>query len=132
MFTLIACQTRVRNRKTGQEGVVCPSNPTINDSPDGVLVVYDGTTCCLEDEEGDLEVLGPEEAKADMSRCGGGKGEECCIFIVMNPEPGCQRHGDLRWTLMFRKMGAQRHPSEPFPNCQLPLESLVETSQAAV
>ena len=108
-------------RKDGTKGII------INDSfnccgPNEVAVVYEGSTAFLGTDVEDLEVIGPENAKADMEKCGAGKGEECCIFLTIGSNgPGCERFGSLRDSLIFRRsqMRAKREPDKLFPNCQL-------------
>lgn len=115
--------TVVRNVKDGSIGVV------INDFPGAmsvcergeILVVYEGTKIGWSTLVTDLEVKGPENAQADLKKCGGGQGDDCCIFLVVGGEGAeCQRFGELRNTLIFRDgMTAQRHRIELFPRCQL-------------
>lgn len=115
-------QTVVRNKKTGKKGV------TIDDAPDVVHccsdeetpVVYEGETTSKRTRTEDLEVIGPENAIADMEKCGAGTGRKCCIFLT-GDRPGCARFGELRFYILERKkqMKAQREPTEPYPKCQL-------------
>jgi len=117
-------QMRVRNTKTGSLGV------TVDDlagllsccDPGETPVVFDGQGGFTGIQTEDLEVLGPENAIADLQRCGAGKGADCCIFLASGPEGvSCQRFGELRYDIIFRKekMNAKREPTEPFPGCQL-------------
>jgi hypothetical protein len=98
------------------------------------VTVPDFMTCCLDSEtpvvwagedflEGiqtdTLTVVGDEGAVADPAKCGAGKGAECCIFIVDGPLGfSCERHGELRYSLIFKTMTARREPNAPFPDCQ--------------
>lgn len=90
--------------------------------PNEVPVVYEGSTAFFGTDVGDLEVIGPENAEADIEKCGADKGEECCIFMAMGSDGlSCERFGNLRYDLIFRKdqMRAKREPTELFPDCQL-------------
>jgi len=107
--------------KEGLMGVV------INDSfgccsSNEVPVVYEGSSTFCGTDIRELKIIGPENAQADMKKCGAGEGEECCIFMSIGPEgPMCERFGGLRFTLMARRnsMNAKREPTQLFPNCQL-------------
>lgn len=114
--------TKVKNKETGELGVVVTDQWNCC-GPGEVLVVYEGTTASHGTDLNLLEYLGPENAKADLRKCGAGQGgEKCCIFLVVGSNgPECQRFGPLRNTIIFRKdkMAAQREPSELFPACQL-------------
>jgi hypothetical protein len=116
-------KTIVRNKKDGTVGVICPdmTGPLNCNGPEEVGVVYDGTAYASGTDWHDLEVIGREEAIADLQKCGAGKGTEaCCIFLTMSGSgPSCERFSGLRWTLFFRTMNAKRHPEKLFPNCQL-------------
>lgn len=93
---------------------VCSGNET--------LVVWEGTDFGLGSPTEDLEIVGPENAKADLKRCGAGRGEQCCIFLTVGMDgPECARHTGLRTTILVhaRGMNAQRYPLEMYPNCQL-------------
>lgn len=112
-------QTRVRRKSDGRLGVV------VNDNFDCCLitevpVVYDGSTSFLGTDHTDLEDLGPENAIADLLRCGAGKGTECCIFLTVGVEGACcKRFSSLRDTLIVKDMNAQRNPPEPYPECMI-------------
>ncbi|PIR02708.1 MAG: hypothetical protein CO031_02100 [Candidatus Nealsonbacteria bacterium CG_4_9_14_0_2_um_filter_37_38] len=115
-------QLVVRNKETGSIGVTCRDlpGPLSCDGPDEVSVVYDGTTVALGTDYRAFEIMGPENAVADLNKCGTGKGEEACIFLVVGPDGAeCQRFGNLRWDLIFRTMNAKRQPEKLFPKCQL-------------
>mgnify|MGYP001561541257 FL=1 len=115
-------KTIVKNKKDGITGIICPdmAGPLNCNDPEEVGVVYDGTTCTSGTDWHDLEVIGREEAVADLQKCGAGRGKDACIFLAMSASgPSCERFGGLRWTLVFRIMRAQRHPEKLFPNCQL-------------
>mgnify|MGYP001560372332 FL=1 len=120
---MIPVQTVFRNKKSGSVGVVCPDLGGMlsccND--DEVPVVYEGTTASCGTIFDQLEIVGPENALADREKCGAGKGKDCCIFLAVGANGfECQRFGNLRWDLVFRKsaMNAKREPIEMFPNCQ--------------
>lgn len=112
-------QTRVRRKSDGQLGVV------VNDNfdcclPTEVPVVYDGSTAFLGTDRANLEDLGPENANADLHRCGAGKGAECCRFLTVGAEGACcERFSPFRDSLIFKDMNAQRNPSEPYPKCMI-------------
>ncbi len=119
---MIPIQTLVKNKKTSKQGV------TVNDSFNicgswEALVVYEGTTYGLGTDEKDLEIVGPEDAAIrDPKKCGAGRGEKCCIFLVVGTDGfECQRFGQLRTSIQFRSgMVAKREPLMMFPDCQLP------------
>ena len=114
-------QLVVRNKETGSIGVTCRDlpGPLSCNGPGEVSVVYDGTTVALGTDCMDLKIIGPENAVADLDKCGAGKGEETCIFLVVRHNGAeCQRFGSLRWDLIFRTMRAKRHPEKLFPKCQ--------------
>ena len=111
----------VRNKETSSMGVTCRDipGPFSCNGPDEVSVVYDGTTVTSGTDYRVLEIVGPENAVADLNKCGAGRGEDACIFLVVGPNGAeCQRFGDLRWDLVFRTMRAKRHPEKLFPKCQ--------------
>lgn len=113
-------QTVVKNRN-GQIGVVCNDlpGPLSCNGPEEVSVVYEGSTCEVGTDWKELEVVGPENAVADLKKCGAGRGEEACIFLVVGGNgAGCQRFGSLRWNLAFRTMNAKRNPDKLYPACQ--------------
>lgn len=111
----------VRNKEIGSIGVTCRDlpGPLSCNGPDEISVVYDGTTVASGTDFRELEIVGPENAIADLHKCGAGKGEEACIFLVVGSNGAeCQRFGDLRWNIIFRTMRAKRHPEKLFPKCQ--------------
>lgn len=111
--------TLVRRKEDGKPGVAV-TDPFNCCSDNEVPVVYEGSTAFLGTDEDKLEAVGPENAVADLTRCGAGRGAECCKFLVVGADgPECQRFGRLRYTLMFNHaMTAQREPLELFPACQ--------------
>ena len=120
MTSRIPRQRRVRHLPDNHLGVTvddfmncCAENET--------PVVYDGETSFLGTETADLEDLGPENAQADLNACGAGRGADCCRYLTVGPEgPCCERFGELRYTLIFKRdMTAQRDPAEPFPQCKI-------------
>lgn len=118
----IPIQTVVRNKKSGSTGVVCPDLGGMLSccADDEVPVVYEGASAFCGTPFDQLEVIGPENAVADLRKCGAGQEEKCCIFLTMGASgPECQRFGNLRWNLVFRKMSVKREPAELFPSCQL-------------
>lgn len=117
----IPIQTVVRNKKSGSVGVVCPDFCGVLSccTDDEVPVVYEGTSVPCGTSFDQLEIVGPENAVADLKKCGAGEGENCCIFLTVADRPQCQRFGDLRWSLVFRNMSAKRNPAKLFPDCQL-------------
>ncbi|MBI2624777.1 MAG: hypothetical protein HYW70_00335 [Candidatus Nealsonbacteria bacterium] len=115
----------VKNKVTEKKGVVV-------DDPFGCCasfetpVAYEGSTSLfIGTDTKDLKVIGPENAKADLMKCGAGQGKKCCIFLVVGSSgPECQRFGDMRLDIIFRKdkMTAQREPTKLYPNCQLKID----------
>lgn len=98
------------------------------------VTVTDLMSCCHEEETpvvwygakgfkgtwtDELTVIGPENAVAEPTKCGAGKEAACCIFITAGVKGFvCERHTDMRHSLIFRSMSAKRHPVKPFPECQ--------------
>lgn len=120
----ISIQTVVKNRQSGKIGVVCPDLGGMLSccTDEEVPVVYEGTSVSCGTLFDQLEIIGPENAGADLKKCGAGQGENCCIFLTVGTNgPECQRFGNLRWDLVFRKssMASKREPTELFPGCQL-------------
>ena len=115
--------TVVRRKDTGETGTICPSfNGVLNcNGPNEVSVVYSGLPVAIGTDRELLEVLGPENAIADLARCGAGRGKDACIFLVAGSDgPSCERFGPMRLDLIFRTMSAERNPEQLFPDCQLP------------
>ena len=108
---------RVKNKETDEMGFV------IMDSfgccgPFEDLVVYDGTNTGDGTDKRLLEVVEFEDQIPDPHKCGAGRGRECCIFLTAGPDGfKCERFTDLRDTLIFRTMTAERNPEEPYPLC---------------
>ena len=114
-------QLVVRNKATGSIGITCWDlpEPLSCIGPDQVSVVYNNTTVSVRTDYRKLQIIGPENAVADLDKCGAGKGEETCIFLVIGHNGAeCQRFGSLRWDLIFRTMNVKRHPEKLFPKCQ--------------
>lgn len=124
-------QTVVRHRPSGQLGVVIP-DPFKVCTPEETFVVWDGYDVARGVLTAELKVIGPENARADPIKCGDGQGKNCCIFLTPSwprgdpPAPlyDCSRFGLLRLSLIGNgvtgKIGAQRHPTQLYPGCQLP------------
>jgi len=111
----------VKNVRTNEIGVTCDDLPGMLscNGPEEVSVVYDGSTCTCGTDWRDLTILGNEEAKADLKKCGAGRGAEACIFLTVGPGGAeCKRFGSLRWDLIFRTMNAKRNPEKLYPACQ--------------
>ncbi len=118
----LAPQLVVRHKDTGKIGTTCPDL-------DGMLA------CCLETEtpvvwehcfafQGTptekLDVLREEKATPDPDRCGAGRLADCCKFLVADGNGfHCERHGNLRHTIIFRQMTAKREPTALYPQCFL-------------
>ena len=106
----------------GRTGTTCPDCMSCC-APDETPVVWDGEDSFEGTPTSTLTILGPENARPDPSRCGTGRGKDCCIFLTVGAEGfECQRFSSLRFGLMFRKstMSAQRQPTPPYPGCFLP------------
>lgn len=117
-------QMVVQNKKTGKKGVTVDDTPGMLSvcSDEETPVVYEGDTGFDGTLTTDLKVIGPENAVADLKKCGAGKGKQCCIFLSVGRNgPDCERHGSLRFDIIMRKekMNAKREPTEPYPKCQL-------------
>lgn len=110
----------VKHKETGEIGVV------IDDSfgcclANEIMVVYEGTNYGHGTDEILLEDLGPEKAVADLEKCGGGQGEEACIFLAVGGDGClCLRFTHSRDRILFQPgMNAKRHPTAMFPQCQI-------------
>ena len=112
--------TLVRNKNTKVVGVVV-DDPFNCCSEKEVPVLYEGVTFSSGTFPENLEIIGQENAQADLEKCGAGQGENCCIFLVIGETgPECERFGSLRTSLIFKEgMVAKREPAQLFPNCQL-------------
>lgn len=109
--------TVVRHKESGLRGVIVEDQFGCC-SDDETPVVFEGTKHFIGTADDLLEVVGPEQAVPIPSKCGMGKGESCCIFLVSaGSEFQCQRFGRLRNQLMFTSMKAKREPHEMFPDC---------------
>ena len=116
-------QMVVKDKMTGRFGVTVKDLPgmlsccTSEETP----VVFEGHNASTGILTEDLEIIGPERALADPEKCGAGKGKSCCIFLTVGRGFICERFGELRWDLIFRKekMNSKREPTELFPKCQL-------------
>lgn len=87
---------------------------------DETPVVFGGTNFSAGTPTSELTVIGPENAVPDPKRCGAGRRDECCIFLVLGPNGfECERHGAGRYRLIFakRRMSAQREPTALYPGC---------------
>ena len=104
----------------GRRGVTCTdlmSCCTDDETP----VIFDGMSSFVGTKTTELNIIGPENAIADFTKCGGGT-DQCCIYLVVGASGfTCERYSDMRWHFVFNKykMNAQRDPVEPFPGCQL-------------
>lgn len=104
----------------GRRGVTCPDFMTCCEEWE-TPVVFEGESAFTGVSTEELTVIGDENAKADLHKCGAGRGRACCIFLTVGPKgPDCERFSEMRFRLIFRKdtMTAQAEPSEPFPACQ--------------
>lgn len=114
-------QTVVQHSSTDRKGVVVTDSFGVCGDLE-VPVVFEGENVFLGMSISELKIIGPENAKATLEKCGAGKGAACCIFLIMGANgPECVRFGGLRWQIISRKefMNAQREPTELYPNCQL-------------
>ena len=107
----------VRKTDTSEEGVVVTDSFGCCSS-DEVPVVFFGTSHFEGTLAEKLEVIGRYEAQPDPVKCGAGRGADCCIFLTTSPNGfECQRFSHMRNILIFKKMSAERNPTEPFPEC---------------
>ena len=109
--------TRVKNRVDGQMGyVIVDSFRCCSDEED--LVVYDGSKIGFGTDKKILEEVEWIMPIPDLFKCGGGKKEDCCIFLTLSGDgPCCERFTSLRDSLIFKTMSAKRNPVEPYPEC---------------
>lgn len=112
-------QTLVKRKSDGKLGVIVPDSFGCCD--EGVAVVFDGNSYYQETMPDNLEVIGHENAIADFKKCGGGLGEQCCIFLTADATGfTCDRFSSLRASIIFKDdMVSKRYPVEMYPNCQL-------------
>lgn len=106
---------------SGRRGVTVPDMPGMMSccSPEETPVVWSGEKSFFGMLTSRLSIVGPEDAKADLKKCGAGQGTECCIFLTMGSKgPCCERHSDMRTSLIFKTMNAKREPIETYPDCQ--------------
>jgi hypothetical protein len=83
-------------------------------------VVFDGHNEFKAVLTTELTEIGPENPAVDLCKCGAGKREKCCIFLVIDVTgPMCARHTNLRYLLIGKDMVAKRHPTQMYPQCQL-------------
>ncbi len=111
----------VRNKRTGEIGFTVPDNYGCC-LDDEALVNYEGDYFADGTKFKDLEIIEVEMPKADPEKCGMGKLEKCCIFLVVDANGfRCERFTSNRQSLTLRKdkMTAQRHPKEMYPKCQI-------------
>lgn len=116
---MIQIGTLVENTE-GKRGVVAPENPpyVTTDFPGNVLVGWEGSTSLREEEVADLTVIGPENAAADLEKCGAGTSRACIFLAAGEDGITCQRFNRLRMPLIMATMKATRHPKAMFPACQ--------------
>lgn len=69
----------------------------------------------------------PSGVQPDERKCGIGRGADCCIYLMVQPEAGltgfvCGRGGVLAATVEARaaagEMKSHRRPIRPYPECQ--------------
>ena len=114
-------KTVVKIKDGGQIGAVCPDlpGPLSCNGPEEVSVVYEGDNVAIGTDWHRLEIIGPEKAKADLLKCGAGRGEDACIFLTVGSNGAeCQRFESMRWNLIFQTMKAKRNPVSLYPKCQ--------------
>lgn len=100
--------------------------------PDETPVVWEGNGFSTGTWTNQLKVIGPEKAVGDPDRCGAGRGEQCCIFLICGAQGfECARFSSMRVPLIFRrdKMTAKRQPTESYPNCQLNLRQPIPSEE---
>lgn len=118
-------QMVVRNKKTGQVGVLCPTIYLLTmDGDDELSICYGdggGATLNIEGGRDNFEIIGTENAIPTPEGCGFGLGEKCCIFATGSAKGfECERHGSMRYDLIFKSgMSAKREPKELYPKCLL-------------
>ena len=111
----------VKNKKTRDIGFTVSDRFRLASSTEA-MVNFEGSTTEVSIDFKDLEIIHPEMPNPDPDKCGMGKGEECCIFLTVAQNGfRCERFTGSRRSIINRKheMGAQRHPVEMYPDCQL-------------
>lgn len=112
-------QTVVKHKPTGRMGVVVMDRWGCCDDSE-TPVVFEGTNYFTGIPTKELDIIRIENAIADAEKCGAGRGEETCIFLVFGGGKfECQRFGSMRDSLLSQNMRAKRHPIELYPGCQL-------------
>lgn len=119
--SMIEPRTVVEDVENGRRGVVIPDYWGLNDGCKGVQVVWSGV-----DMVGGqyapltvLKVIGPENAKVDIDKCGRGGGSAACIWAIATPTGlECGRFSGFRQSLDAGKWRAKRRPVLMYPDCQ--------------
>jgi hypothetical protein len=112
--------TIVKSKANGILGVICHDLPSYLrcGDPGDITVQFAGSAGTLELPPDEVEIIGEESPIPDHDKCGGGKGANCCIFLILDGDGfHCERHGELRWSLIFSTMTAKRVPGEFYPDC---------------
>lgn len=107
--------------KSGKIGVICHDLPGYLRCglPGDTTIQFEGDSHVTELPPIEFETIGKESAVPNLKGCGAGRGAECCIFLVVNgPKLECQRHGPMRFDLLFKsRMVSDRRPVELYPDC---------------
>jgi hypothetical protein len=126
----------VRHTPTGKVGIVVNDLPGALSvcEPDETLVCFDGRANVGEGTPTDelelvLAVEIADKPAADFEKCGGGRGAETCVFLVIVGDgldgcgagPSCARFTEDHYHLLFASMVARRVPLRLYPDCQLPV-----------
>ena len=83
-------------------------------------VVWDGEGAFSGTNTADLKDLGIPNHIPYHSKCGSGRGAECCIYLTVGADGfRCERFSSMRHTLSFRTMNSKRDPKEVYPNCMI-------------
>ncbi|MFH0951551.1 MAG: hypothetical protein V1765_03735, partial [bacterium] len=71
-------KTIVKRKDNGDIGVICPdlSPPLDCNGPEEVSVVYEGSNLAFSTDWQNLEIVGQEDAVADLKKCGAGRGSD--------------------------------------------------------
>ena len=108
--------------KNGVRGVTIDDQGQLScqADPDKNLVVFEGRTWGEGDiSDEDLTIVGPENAVADLVKCGAGLGEKCCMFLAVGSQGVlCGRFSSLRYSIIFSDMIAKGEPRRMFPEGQ--------------